>query len=200
MYGLKAGYKNNVLSLNNDSKIENTENITFFMKNFQVDYCKNDSYKNIIYPKQQIIPSNENENSNKDIVPFLSMLVVRQYTRNISTDVQVSKYPQIDITMQEFNIKVEQYVMNNLMNITNNYMSLLDYYNNTDKQPEIKEEESLKEKVETPILKLTRENENLSKMLINFLLIGAIKFNLTLRLDLASIQSESIPKTLTPNL
>ena len=196
MYGLKAGYKNNVLSLNNDSKIENTENITFFMKNFQVDYCKNDSYKNIIYPKQQIIPSNENENSNKDIVPFLSMLVVRQYTRNISTDVQVSKYPQIDITMQEFNIKVEQYVMNNLMNITNNYMSLLDYYNNTDKQPEIKEEESLKEKVETPILKLTRENENLSKMLINFLLIGAIKFNLTLRLDLASIQSESIPKTL----
>ena len=198
MYGLKAGYKNNVLSLNNDSKLENTENITFFMKNFQVDYCKNDSYKNIIFPKQQIIPSNEEkyENSKEDIVPFLSMLVVRQYTRNITTDEQVSKYPQIDITMQEFNIKVEQYVMNNLLEITNNYMSLLDYYNKTDKKPEIIEEESLKEKIETPILKLTRENENISKMLINFLLIGAIKFNLTLRLDLASIQSESVPKTL----
>jgi hypothetical protein len=168
------------------------------MKNFQVDYCKNDSYKNIIFPKQQIIPSNEEkyENSKEDIVPFLSMLVVRQYTRNITTDEQVSKYPQIDITMQEFNIKVEQYVMNNLLEITNNYMSLLDYYNKTDKKPEIIEEESLKEKIETPILKLTRENENVSKMLINFLLIGAIKFNLTLRLDLASIQSESVPKTL----
>ena len=92
MYGLKAGYKNNVLSLNNDSKIENTENMTFYMKNFQIDYCKNDSLKNIIYPKVQIIPSNEEkyENSNEEIVPFLSMLVVRQYTRNITTDEQVT--------------------------------------------------------------------------------------------------------------
>ena len=198
MYGLKAGYKNNVLSLNNDSKIENTENMTFYMKNFQIDYCKNDSLKNIIYPKVQIIPSNEEkyENSNEEIVPFLSMLVVRQYTRNITTDEQVTKYPQIDITMQEFNIKVEQYEMNNLLYIMNDYMSLLDYYYNTEKKPEIVEEENLKEKIEIPITKLSRENENISKMLINFLLIGAIKFNLTLRLDLASFQSESIPKTL----
>ena len=36
-------------------KIDNTENITFFKKNFQVDYFKNDLYKNIIYSKQQII-------------------------------------------------------------------------------------------------------------------------------------------------
>ena len=124
------------------------------------------------------------------------MLVVRQYTRNITTDEQVTKYPQIDITMQEFNIKVEQYEMNNLLYIMNDYMSLLDYYYNTEKKPEIVEEENLKEKIEIPITKLSRENENISKMLINFLLIGAIKFNLTLRLDLASFQSESIPKTL----
>jgi hypothetical protein len=53
-------------------KIDNTENITFFKKNIQVDYFKNDLYKNIIYSKQQIIPSNEEkyENSKKILSHF----------------------------------------------------------------------------------------------------------------------------------
>jgi hypothetical protein len=48
------------------------------MKNFQIDYCLNDSFKNIIFPSKQMIPSIEEELEANDeakkieeFVPFL---------------------------------------------------------------------------------------------------------------------------------
>ena len=196
-YGIKIIYTNNILNLNNNAKTENTQNLIFYLKNFQIDYCLNDSLKNIIFPKNQIIPSNESkENNNEEIVPFISLLIETQNTKNIINDEILTKYPQIDFTMQEFDIKIEQYAIENLLNLSNNYIQLLDYNKNDDKKEESKEEEFQKIKIKAPIQDLKRENENTKMMLINYLLLGAIKFNFTLRLDFTNISTNIMPKTL----
>ena len=195
-YGIDINYSNNILTSKNQSKIENTENIIFYLKNFQIDYCLNDSFKNIISPKIQNNPQNEKyfEEHNKEIIPFISLLVTRQYTTSITNDEKIMKYPQIDFTMQEFNIKIEQFAVNSLIDVLNNYFSLLTFMNSNSKSDFIVEEPLLKPEVEVPLKELGSENENKNMLLINYLLISGLKFNLTLRIDISDYDVKLLPR------
>ena len=98
--------------------------------------------------------------------------------------------------MQEFNIKVEQYALTCLLDLVNEIMGFFDYATKIDEKK--KEKEELEEILETikdfPLEKLSKENEDLERMTINILMIGCLKFNITVRLDLSSMNITALPK------
>ena len=202
-YDLKVNYLSNFFKMNYGTKTETTENIELYIKNFQIDYCLNDSFKNIIFPSSQMIPSIESElevnneqNKIEDFVPFLSMLVTRQYFKDEKKTEEISFYKQIDLVMQEFNIKVEQYALTCLLELVNEIMGFFDYATKlAEKKKEEEEvEEILETKIDIPLEKLFKENEDLERMTINILMIGCLKFNITIRLDLSSLNISVLPK------
>ena len=105
---------------------------------------------------------------------------------------QYTSYDQIDLVLQEFNIKVEQYALMNLLKLSMEMLNAFDFA----KKIQMKDEKEplLDIEMHIPIQKLMNENENSINQLIYYLLIGALKFNLTLRLDLSSIPL-GLPKT-----
>ena len=128
-----------------------------------------------------MIPSIENEleanNEEKkieDFVPFLSMLVTRQNFKDKKKTELISFYKQIDLVMQEFNIKVEQYALTCLLELINEIMGFFDYATKFDEKMKEKEEieQILETKIERPLDKLRKENEDLEKMTINILMIS----------------------------
>ena len=202
-YDIKVNYLSNFFSSNFGTKTETTENIELYIKNFQIDYCLNDSLKNIILPFNQIIPSkeaeleaNHEENKIDDVVPFLSMLITRQNYKNEKKTEEISFYKQIDLVMQEFNIKVEQYALTTFLELVNEIMGFFDYATKFDEKKKEKEEveKILETKVEIPLEKLFKENEDLERLTINILMIGCLKFNITVRLDLSSMNISVLPK------
>ena len=204
-YDIKIKYLSNFLKTDFGAKTQTTENIELYMKNFQIDYCLNDSVKNIIFPMNQMTPMKEAEleaNGESDVleefVPFLSILVTRQNYKNDKKNESISFYRQIDLIIQEFYIKVEQYVVTCLLELINEIMSYFDYSSKLDDIKKEKEEveEILETKVDIPLEKLLKENEDLERMTINILMLGCLKFNITLRLDLSQLNLASMPKSM----
>ena len=205
LYDIKVKYLSNFIKTDFGTKTQTTENIELYMKNFQIDYCLNDSIKNIIFPSNQITPSKEAEledngqnNILDEFVPFLSMLVTRQTSKNDKKSESISFYKQIDLIIQEFNIKVEQYVLTCLMELFNEIMGFLDYSTTLDDKKKEKEkiEPILETKLDIPLEKLLKENEDLERMTINILILGCLKFNITVRLDLGQLNIASLPKSI----
>ena len=202
-YDIKVNYLSNFFIKNFGTKTELTENIELYIKNFQIDYCLNDSFKNIIFPTNKMIPSieeeleaNNEEKKIEDFVPFLSMLVTRQKFKDEKNSEEISFYKQIDLVMQEFNIKVEQYALTSLLDLVNEIMGFFDYASKLDEKKKEKEETEkiLETKINIPLEKLFKENEDLERMTINILMIGCLKFNITLRLDLSSLNISVLPR------
>ena len=202
-YDIKVNYISNFYQTNFGTKTELTENIELYIKNFQIDYCLNDSLKNIIFPNNQMIPSieaeleaNNEEQKIEDFIPFLSMLVTRQINKDDKKGEEISFYKQIDLVTQEFNIKVEQYALTCLLELVNEIMGFFDYSTKFEEKKKEKEEveKILESKIDIPLEKLFKENEDLERMTINLLMIGCLKFNITLRLDLSSMNISILPK------
>jgi hypothetical protein len=104
------------------------------MKNFQIDYCLDKSFENIIVPKFQWIPANDNEiqqqiDNGEEIAPFIQLLVQIDTDYNTATKVSNVKYPQLDFTMQEIFVNVDQNSLMNLVNLFAKINSQLDFYN-----------------------------------------------------------------------
>ena len=198
LYNMNIKYISNVLITNRGAQSKTTNNIIVYIDNMQIDYCLNDSLKTILSPKIQIVPSIEAEvrkaakEENVQIVPFVSILVTMTTKVNHFKEEQFTAYDQIDFVLQEFDIKVEQYALMNLLNLSMEMLNAFDYA----KRMELKDDKEplLEIEMPIPIKKLLKENENSIMQLIYCLLVGALKFNLTLRLDLSSIPL-SLPKT-----
>ena len=198
LYNTNIKYISNVLVSNGGMITESTMNLIVYVDNMQIDYCLNDSLKTVLSPKIQIVPSIEAEvrkdakNKNIEIVPFMSVLVTMTTKINHFKEEQFTSYDQIDFVLQEFDIKVEQYALMNLLKLTMEMVNAFDFAQKThikeDKEPLLDIE------MHIPIKKLMNENENSIMQLIYYLLVGALKFNLTLRLDLSSIPL-GLPKT-----
>ena len=186
-YGIGARYSYNELISHNINKSEITTNIELCFNNFQVDYCLNDSIKQIIYPKNQIIPSNIKSGKKiKNNTPFCQLLFTMSTNKNYKKNEQSSKYDQIDFILQEFNCKFEQHALTNLLNLTTEYTSLLNYTTQLEDK-KYKKESLIDIEYPIPIKKLIKENQNASMILIDYLLLSSLKFNLTLRLDLRNL-------------
>ena len=190
-YNIAVKFLSNVLLSNGGAQTESTINLVVYIDNIQIDYCLNDSLKTIISPKIQIVPSteaevkNEIKKNNDQIVPFLSLLVSMTTKTNHFQEEQYTSYDQIEFILQEFDIKVEQYVLTNFLKLLTEIMSVFDFSQKTEMKDD--KEPLLDIEMHIPLKKLMSENENSIMQLIYHLLVGALKFNLTLRLDLTSI-------------
>ena len=197
-YNMRVKFISNVLNKNSGAVSEATQNLMVYIDNFQVDYCLNDSLRIVLSPKIQIVPSieadvrNAARNENVQIVPFISLLVTMTTKTNLFQEEAFTAYDQIDFVLQEFNIKVEQYALMNLLKLTTEMTNAFDFARRTELKDD--KEPFLDIEMHIPIKKLMNENENSIMQLIRYLLVGALKFNLTLRLDLSNIPL-GLPKT-----
>ena len=189
---------------------ESSTNIILMMKNFQIDYCLEDSFKSIIVPKKRINPEIEETLSSKDkynFIPFFQLLLSISTSENLKTNETVTKYPQFDFTMQEMLIFVDQACIYTLLNLQNQLLNQLDFYttNENDKKKNenlmkkssienipSKFDKNLSPEIESPEqLMLTSENQ--SKIFMNYLFLSSIKITLTLRIDLSSLDLGNLP-------
>ena len=191
LYNNHIKFISNVLKINGGIQTETTTNLVVYIDNMQIDYCLNDSLRTILSPRKQIIPSTEVEVRNAakfenvELVPFISLLVTISSKVNHFKEEHFTAYDQIDFVLQEFDIKVEQYALMNLLKLSTEMTNAFDFA----KRTELKDDKEPLLDIEIPIptKKLMNENENSIMQLIYYLFVGALKFNLTLRLDLSSI-------------
>ena len=214
-YSIKLKYLSNLLILENHTISENTENFELRLSNFQIDYCLNDSIKYIIAPKKQILPSNEekhniteviflnehsndkqNNSNNRNRVPFISLLVTRQFTKYFKTMEESTIYSQIDLIIQEFIIKIDQYTLTNLLKIINEFMILLDYSKKLEKESDKEDLKLLNEKTSERI-KNEIQKKGGPKVLINYLFLSSMKIHLTIRLNLSDLYTSGFIKIIT---
>ena len=202
-YEIRLIYSNSFLPSIKTAK-ENNETFIFYLKNFQIDSSLNNSIKTLIYPKNQNIPSLESENSissdDDNSVNFIALSIIKRSTKNITKEVKNVKYPAIDLCIQEINIKIDQVIIMNLINLLNSYISKLDYFktSNINKNDIIEEEEdNLLKKIKIPLEELKLEKHNSNKILINYLFLSAIKINLSFRLDLSNLNISHLPKIIS---
>ena len=198
LYNLQIKFLSNVLVLNKGAETDSTMNLIVYIDNMQIDYCLNDSLRVVLAPREQLVPSSEADikaiarDEKREVVPFMKVLLTMSTKQNNFRDEKISAYDQIDFVMQEFDIKVEQYALMNVLKIVMEMASAFDFANTLkvkeDKEPMLDIEQHI------PIKKLLNENENSVMQLIYYLFVGALKFNLTLRLDLSSIPL-GLPKT-----
>ena len=213
MYGIDIMYLN--LSYTKEKGIvDSTDNLQFKLKNFQVDYCLDDSFKCIVFPKEPLKPKIEEEkiSRNEPILPFLQILFTRHTSYNPRTKLQTVNFPQIDFILQEFNVKVDQFCMLTLLHLQSSILNELDFYysqspstsnnsNNANFLLITEDNNNVLENNVNPyssydidiINNIITQSENPSNIYINHLLISAMKINLTLRLDLSIINIQILP-------
>ena len=188
-YGMKLIYRNTMLLKNK----ENIEHINFYLKNFQIDYCLNDSLKSLIYPKIQKIPSLEEQNV-QDGIDFIMIFIERTSYFNSEKKIQYMNYNKIAFCFQEMNVKINQIILFHLISLIQGYTSLLDYAQKIKKNNDIYvKEENLIENNDKYIETLKKENLDKNKTLINFLILSSLKINITLRIDLSNIEISFLP-------
>ena len=218
-YSLKIKYLSNLLVSENNTLSQNTQNFVFHLSNFQIDYCLNDSIKYIVAPKKQVLPSNDGNNRNKinevillgeklksseerdnikkEEVPFISFLVTRQFNQYLKTMEESTIYPQIDLIIQQFKCKIDQYTITNLLNIINEFMELLNYSKKIEEEESNNEDLMLLQENTSDRIKKFVNNKNGSKVLINYLFLSSMKIYLTIRLNLSELYTTGFPKIIT---
>ena len=191
-YEIRLIYTN----LYNSSSNITTEDYEFYIKNFQIDSSLNNTIKTLIYPKKQNIPSLESENLlDNENIDFISFSFAKQSNINTTQKIKNVKYPKIDLCMQEMNIKIDQAIIMNLINLIKSYTSKLDFLS-ADKSDGYQIEDKLEE-LKIPLDELKQETKNSNKILINYLFLSAVKINLTFRLELSRIHISYMPKIIS---
>ena len=176
------------------------EKYLFTLKNFQIDSSLNNTIKTLIYPKNQNIPSleldNEQSNNNNN---FISLSIVQKKYINKRGEITNMKYLEIALCIQELNIKIDQNIVLNLINLIKGYTSKLEYFNSSNIEQDFKEEEKLK-KINMDLIIKDLKNEKIAtdnKILINDLFISDIIINLSFRLDISKLNISYMPKIIS---
>ena len=186
--------------------IDNSENIKeefiFNIYNIQIDYCLDNSFKVIMSPKTQILPENEAEiviqNYGENLIPFLQFLVIKRTNINNIDDNFNEKeiniyYQRIEIILQEITMKIDHVVINQLINLINEYLISFglilssDKNNNETEKRENEEEEEIFSKIE--LEKLFSDFSQISSYAIKHLSISVIKLNISFRFDKNSMNN-----------
>ena len=211
LYSININFSSNLLNSEKNNSSKKTENLEFYLANFQIDYCLNDSIKYIIAPRKQILPSNskrkivnnsqlnfheEKQKPSHENESFIKFLVTREIINYNKTMETSTIYLQIDFIIQEFICKIEQYTLTNLLNLIYEYMSLLDYSKKVNEEI-IKEDLKLLNEKTSDRIKSIQKNKKDSKVLINNLYLSAMKIYITIRLNLSELYSSGFIKVIT---
>lgn len=106
LYGIDVKLSSSVIK--SENIVKHIKKYLVFIKNIQLDYCLNDSFKNVFHPKQQILPSKERQilSDNEALcLPFVQIFICHQ------------KYPQVDTIIQEFCVNIEQTALTKMFDI-----------------------------------------------------------------------------------
>ena len=187
-------------NLNKKNTIEKIINFTLLLKNFQIDYCLDGSFNSIVSPKLQMKPSEE-ESIAVQVIPFVQILLCYKITDNIKLEITNSKFSQIDIIMQEMNIKIDQSILNNVSSLIYSVIYVLDF-NQIDSHKISEEAEQAKSPWEyDKILSIEIDKiENLNEacdeydmIFIEHLFVSGMKLSITLRIDIESLNIQLLP-------
>ena len=196
-YNIRVKYITNIFKSESDTRTKTMVNYIAFINNFQIDYCLNDSFRTIISPILQIVPSNEQkilknlEKNNIPLVPFFAANVSTKTLKNLISNEELTSYELIEVVLQKFELKVEQNELMNLLKMYNDYMKLFDYYSIYAEEGKEKDKEPLLYvEMTLPIKKLMKENENSVRQLINCLALSTLKFEISIRLDTKPMEFE----------
>ena len=189
-YELKIIYRTTKL-LNNREYIEQ---INFCLKNFQIDYCLNDSLKSLIHPKKQRIPSLEEQNKEDNDEDFIMIFIDRTSYHNEENKILYMNYNNIGFLIKEMNVKINQIILMNLINLIQGYTALFDYSQKIKKKNNMYIiEDNLIENNDKFIDNLIKENRDSNKILINYLFLSSLKIYITFRIDLSNIEISFLP-------
>ena len=198
-YGLNFENKNITKTRINGNN--ETSNIYILhCKNFQIDYCLDNSFKVILSPIQQILPKTElkllKENDNEPLISFLQFCILQDQKTYLNTPPNTS-YPSIEFVIQPFDLKIDHVVLNQIISLSNELMESFGLIDSVSNITENSKEENLITEISTPINKLNEENKIVNSYAIQFLNIGGIKSKITFRLDKDSINLSKLPSILS---
>ena len=192
LYGITLEKKNiKVTHINQNSEI--LDNTVLICKNLQIDYCLDNSYKVILSPIQQILPSNEKQliesNSNEIPTPCIQLCIYQQSKSTLNSKFSVI-YPSIELIIQPLNIKIDHFILNQIISLI---IDLKDAFGYEEEQNIIiLEDENIKTEFITPKDLILKENLIVNSHAINFFNISSIYITITFRLDKNSIHFSSI--------
>ena len=192
-YGIDLKISSSILK--SEHIVKDIKKYLLFIKNIQLDYCLNDSFRNVFHPKLQILPSNESQvMNNKDILclPFVQIYICHQITHNLITEEKVEKYPQVDTIIQEFCVNIEQTALNKIFDIYHNAEMFI--HDITDMKKDDKALMIVDDVKVAPFSELVDSEKTKKRMvLINYLFLSAIKIELTIKLDIDDLNLKYVP-------
>ena len=174
--------------------------------NIQIDYCLDDSFLAIFYPKIQYLPSNGKlKAKDKDRSPFMKLLISRELSEDKKTSITSTKYSRIEFSMEPTNLKIDQCVFKSFLQILNSINEELNfYYIKKETIFEDSGDEFDPSKFDKMLNCSLDFNEEIDKVtdeynmiLVDYLSISALKFLITLRIDISSIDISNVPNILT---
>lgn len=214
IYSMDFRYNNNFLDLGPTT--QNTTNIELYVKNFQIDYCLPSLFKLMLAPKTQLLPHTENSVDDEAKIPFFQLCLTKKSVYEIRTANTSTKITQIDCSIQELNVKVDQIAVNSLLAFMSSITGALDYSktNPTEVQQKKRERDlqardSLGMVIEKgeycPMLststpkadEILAQAESSNMIFLEALLLSALKINLTLRIDISSLDVKLVPGFVT---
>ncbi len=156
------------------------------------------SFPLIIFPKKQNLNEGDTE-----IIPFVQFLITRKVIKNLTTGQEMHKIAQIDFSMQELSLKVEQKVILTLVSLMNSIYSAVTFHKvkKSDRKSTMEEKLPWEYNDEispyfTNIEDIILQSENSNNIFIEALCLSALRFNLTLRIDISTLQISIIPRFL----
>ena len=197
-YGIIFRKKN--ISINHINKYnEISDNIIFKCKNIQIDYCLDNSFKVILTPIQQILPSTEKNliesNYNESLIPFIQLCIYQESKTYLNSNPNIS-YPSIELIIQPLDLKIDHFILNQIISLINELMDSFGL-NESSNNISNEKEENLKTKIEIPKEKLVLENKIINSHAIQFLNISSIYITITFRLDKTYLNLSKLPSILS---
>jgi len=118
--------------------IENTDNVELYIKNMQIDYCLEDSYKFIIFPNTQYLPSNEaliiKQDLDVKLTPFIQLMLTMKRVSNMLENTISTNISQIDFIMQEIDCKIDYLILSSILNLFTAVFESITFYKSQDEQ------------------------------------------------------------------
>ena len=185
--------KKNITIKQINQNYEIFDNILFTCKNLQIDYCLDNSFKVILSPIQQILPSNEKElyssTYNDPPVPFIQLCIFKQSKMKLNSNPSIS-YPSIELILQSLDLKIDHFILNQIFSLIFDLINSFGY--EEDKNSIKSEDDNIKSNISTPKNLLNSENNIINSHAINFFNISSIYITLTFRLDKSSLKITSL--------
>ena len=139
----------------------------------------------------------------EEVTPFIQILVTFKIIDNLFLNTTSFKFSQIDFSMQQMNIKIDQEIINNLFTLITSVINVVDFtqyksnfinvwLDNEQTRLPYEYDEILSVEIEK-IYDLNKASDEYNMIFIENLMVSGMKFKITLRIDIESLNLQLIP-------